>query len=136
VQSKDWGLDNWRLLLLRIAERHPHHALALCGAAEEASASPCGPTLNLCGQLTPRESAAVFSQSRLFLGHDSGPMHLAAAVQTPCAGCGLETCLVEQKRCLTSITVDDVLAQVDQALSPLPVPPRRSSTTSPNWKMR
>jgi len=162
VQSKDWGRDNWRALLLRVAERHPHHALVLCGAAEEfdlstfaaqgwrsAALNP-GPALNLCGQLTPRETAAVFAQGRLFLGHDSGPLHLAAAVQTPtvaifsarnlprvwfpygdrhrvlyhptsCAGCGLETCLLEQKRCLTAITVDQVLAQIDQALSPLPV---------------
>src|SRR3977135_3680135 len=81
VQSKDWGRDNWRSLLLRIAERHPHYALAPCGAADEApsphfaaagwlSASfHPGPALNLCGQLTPRESAAVFARSRLFLGH-------------------------------------------------------------------
>jgi heptosyltransferase-3 len=162
VQSKDWGRDNWRALLLRIAESHPNLALVLCGAAEEfevsafaaegwraASFHP-GPVLNLCGRLTPRESAAVFAQARLFLGHDSGPMHLAAAVQTPtvaifaarnlprvwfpygdrhrvlyhptsCAGCGLETCLAEQKRCLTAITVDQVLAQVELALAPLPV---------------
>ncbi|HEX4652183.1 MAG TPA: glycosyltransferase family 9 protein [Granulicella sp.] len=162
VQSKDWGRDNWRALLLRIAERHPCFALVLCGAAEEFEASAFaaegwrdaafhpGPILNLCGQLTPRETAAVFAQARLFLGHDSGPMHLAAAVQTPtvaifaarnlprvwfpygdrhrvlyhptsCAGCGLETCLLEQKRCLTAITVDQVLTQVELALAPLPV---------------
>jgi heptosyltransferase-3 len=161
VQAKDWGRDNWRLLLARIAERHPDHALVLCGAAEEAEASAFAaegwqsaasnpsPVLNLCGQLTPRESAAVFAQSRLFLGHDSGPMHLAAAVQTPCvaifsarnlprvwfpygaghrvlyhptdcAGCGLETCIAERRRCLTAISVAEVLAQVEQALSPLP----------------
>ncbi|HWZ52384.1 MAG TPA: glycosyltransferase family 9 protein [Granulicella sp.] len=167
VQSKDWGRENWRALLARIAERHPGHALALCGAPEEADASDFaaqgwssaqpadpgapqpGPVLNLCGQLTPRESAAVFADSRLFLGHDSGPMHLAAAVQTPCVaifaarnkprmwfpygdqhrvvyhqvecwGCGLETCTIEQKRCITSITVDEVMTQVDQALASTP----------------
>ena len=94
VQAKDWGRDNWRDLLTRLAALYPAHALALAGAPEEAAASDFAaahwtqaggaPVINLCGTLTPRESAAVFARSRIFLGHDSGPMHLAAAVQTPC----------------------------------------------------
>ena len=151
VQSKDWGRDNWRALLHRLATLYPKHALALCGAAEESEASEfaangwreksSSPVVNLCGLLTPRESAAVFAHAPVFVGHDSGPMHLAAAVQTPCVaifaarnkprvwfpygkqhrvlyhqtdcwGCGLETCIIERKKCLTSITVDEVVAEV------------------------
>ncbi len=155
VQAKDWGRDNWRALLTRLAELYPGHALALAGAPEEAEASNFAsaqwqqiagaPVLNLCGKLTPRESAAVFARARIFLGHDSGPMHLAAAVQTSCvaifaarniprvwfpfgrrhrvlyhhvdcAGCGLETCIVERRKCLTSISVDEVLGQIRSLL--------------------
>jgi heptosyltransferase III len=151
VQSKDWGRDNWRALLNRLATLYPKHALALCGASEESEASEFAangwreksaiPVVNLCGLLTPRESAAVFAQAPVFVGHDSGPMHLAAAVQTPCVaifaarnkprvwfpygkqhrvlyhqtdcwGCGLETCIIERKKCLTSITVDEVVVEV------------------------
>ncbi|MBS1798903.1 MAG: glycosyltransferase family 9 protein [Acidobacteria bacterium] len=151
VQSKDWGRDNWRALLAQLAVLHPGYGLALSGAPEESEASEFagdgwrqsggGPVVNLCGRLTPRESAAAFRRARIFIGHDSGPMHLAAAVQTPCVaifaarnkprvwfpygnrhrvlyhktecwGCGLETCIVERKRCLTSITVDEVVAEV------------------------
>jgi heptosyltransferase III len=169
VQSKDWGRDNWRALLGRLVHRHSRHALVLLGAADEHALSQfaasdwhglgTGPLLNLCGQLSPRESAAVLAHARLFLGHDSGPMHLAAAVQTPCvaifaarnlprvwfpygdqhrilyhptscAGCGLETCIAEQKRCLTAISVDEVLAEIDIALSSQPTPPRRSRMPS------
>ena len=43
-----------------------------------------GPVLNLCGRISPRESAAVVHHARLFLGADSGPMHLAAAGGVPC----------------------------------------------------
>ncbi len=45
---------------------------------------PGGMVINLCGGLTPRESAACFAKARAFLGHDSGPMHLADAVGTQC----------------------------------------------------
>lgn len=155
VQSKDWGRENWRALLGRLAVLYPGYGLALSGAPEESEASEFaaegwreaggGPVVNLCGRLTPRESAAGFRRARLFIGHDSGPMHLAAAVQTPCVaifaarnkprmwfpygkqhrvvyhrtecwGCGLETCIVEKKRCLTSITVEEVAEQVRAAL--------------------
>ncbi len=73
VQSKDWGRDNWRALLNRLATLYPDHALALCGAAEESDASEftadgwretsSSPVVNLCGLLTPRESAAVFARA-------------------------------------------------------------------------
>lgn len=155
VQSKDWGAKNWRALLEGIAWEFAGHALALCGAGEEFGASEAaaegwrcasgGPVVNLCGRLTPRESAAVLAQAQVFLGHDSGPMHLAAAVQTPCVaifaarnkprvwfpygkrhrvvyhavecwGCGLETCVVEKKRCITSITVAEVMKEVRAVL--------------------
>jgi heptosyltransferase-3 len=155
VQSKDWGRENWRALLGGLGALYPEYALVLNGAREESEASEFaadgwravnpGPVINICGKLTPRESAAAFGMAKLFVGHDSGPMHLAAAVQTPCVaifaarnkprvwfpygrqhrvlyhrvecwGCGLETCVVERKRCLTSITVDEVAAAVRSSL--------------------
>jgi heptosyltransferase-2 len=42
-----------------------------------------GGVLNLVGKLRLQETAAVLSQSDLFVGNDSGPMHVAAAVGVP-----------------------------------------------------
>ncbi|GAA3763571.1 hypothetical protein GCM10022270_23440 [Terriglobus aquaticus] len=156
VQSKDWGVRNWADLLREVAGRYPGHGLLLAGANEERGSSDAvaeawagvagaGPVVNVCGDLTPRESAAAFRGARAFLGHDSGPMHLAAAVGTPvvaifaarnlprtwfpygaqsrvlyhrvdCAGCGLETCLEQRKKCLLSITVAEVAEALRELL--------------------
>jgi heptosyltransferase III len=90
VQSKDWGNDNWTTLLRLMSVRHSSLSLVFIGSADEfdrsaelAAAWP-GQTLNLCGCLAPRESAAAMKPAVLFVGHDSGPMHLAAAAGVPC----------------------------------------------------
>ena len=155
VQAKNWGVENWRALLKRLAGDLPRYGLLLLGAPEESDASAFaaggwvkgggGPVVNLCGQLSPRESAAALERAAMFLGHDSGPMHLAASVGTPlvavfaarniprqwfpfgaqhevvyhaveCWGCGLETCVEQRKKCITSITVDEVLTKVKALL--------------------
>jgi len=152
MQAKDWGKENWSALLSRLAKSYPEYGLALVGASEDAAVSEfaaqewVGAKVNLCGRLTPRETAAVIEHARVFLGPDSGPMHLAASVGVPCviafsargqkgvwypagsghqviyhgpecAGCELETCTVERKRCLTSIGVEEIEQAVERVLS-------------------
>lgn len=168
VQAKDWGRERWRELLRRVAAQAPGRGLILLGAPEEAQASEFaaegwttgggGPVQNLCGALTPRESAAALEHASVFLGHDSGPMHLAASVGTPvvavfaarniprvwfpagagnevvyhrvdCAGCGLEVCVEQRKKCIESITVEEVLDAVMRALERLPAPGGIPNTT-------
>jgi heptosyltransferase-3 len=159
VQTNEWGHERWRNLLTRLASLYPDYAIAITGAAIDNEASEFiaagwregssrvngGPAINLCGLISPRESAAVFSRASVYVGHDSGPMHLAAAVQTPCVaifsargkpgtwfpygrhhhvlynqvdcwGCHLETCVIEQKKCINAITVDDVLHRIRRVL--------------------
>ncbi len=154
-QCGDWEQTNWIALVTQMAALWPGHALAILGAPSERDRSQeladawnrSGGhlALNLCGLLTPRESGAALAHAQAFVGHDSGPMHLAAAVSTPtvaifsarqkpgvwfpygphhqvlyhqvsCWGCNLETCLVEQKRCILSITVAEVLTALQAIL--------------------
>ena len=60
------------------------------GPAERALAAPvlAAPpgAIDLCGRLTLAEVAACLTRSRLFVGNDSGLMHLAAAAGTPTLG--------------------------------------------------
>jgi heptosyltransferase-3 len=155
-QCNEWGSERWSELLQFVGAILPGYALLVNGAANERPASETvadgwrrtndGPVLNLCGQLTPRESAAAFAQAEVYIGHDSGPMHLAAAAGTPCVaifaahekpgiwfphgsrhkviyhqvdcwGCHLETCIVQQKKCITSISVAEVAGKVMEVLA-------------------
>jgi heptosyltransferase III len=151
VEVKDWGVDNWSTFVRQLGRRANGYGLALVGASsefersEQVRADWCGPSINLCGRLTVRETAAVMERAAIYLGHDSGPMHLAAiagvpsvAIFTareragvwfpygnqhrviyhavPCAGCGLSKCTVYSKRCITSITVGEVLEATEDLL--------------------
>ncbi len=48
------------------------------------AASPKTGVVSLAGQLTLRQLASLIDHARLFIGVDSVPMHMAAALQTPC----------------------------------------------------
>ncbi|MEX2425553.1 MAG: glycosyltransferase family 9 protein, partial [Thermomicrobiaceae bacterium] len=52
-------------------------------AVETAKQFTRSPVIDLCGQLSLNELAAVAQQSALFVGNDSGVSHLASAVGTP-----------------------------------------------------
>lgn len=161
--TNDWGIPNWQRLFATLSMHYPDIGLVLVGASEEreisnkAASAWRGSVLNLCGMTTPRESAAVLQRARVFLGHDSGPMHLAAAVatpcvavfsarnkpgewfpygkqhqviyhQTPCFGCQLIVCEKYQKKCIYSIEVSEVMAAVKEIISD--IKPGDSSMTS------
>ncbi|MGA2189776.1 MAG: glycosyltransferase family 9 protein [Steroidobacteraceae bacterium] len=90
--EKDWGVRNWRSLLERLSEDYADVAVLIVGAAEDAerarqiSSAWSGPVVDACGKLSPRESAAAMRHALAFIGHDSGPLHLAAAAGVCCVG--------------------------------------------------
>ena len=145
IQAKHWGIEKWEELSRQLAKHLPEWSAVFLGSASENhEASRCAVpwgsrAVNLCGKATPRESAAALRRCQLFLGHDSGPMHLASCLGVPCvavfsarnlprqwfprggnrnriiqrrpecAGCGLEVCIEQGTRCLTDISVAEVL---------------------------
>ena len=104
----------------------------------------------ICGQVDLPQMAALLERCSLYIGNDTGPMHIAAAVGTPtvsifsardfpgrwhplgaghtvlrrdapCSPCFKEQC-DRDLICLKAITVDDVLAAVERHLSRLDIP--------------
>jgi lipopolysaccharide heptosyltransferase III len=91
--EKDWGEPNWAALLDGLAEELAGWGVVFVGSQEDHDRAErlgagwkTGPVVNLCGRLTPRESGAALDQVGLFIGHDSGPLHLASAMGTPSIG--------------------------------------------------
>lgn len=86
---KSWPAESTAALLESLAaQRWP---LVLTGAPDPAErplvdailASTRAPVINLVGQLALPELAALIAAARLFIGVDSAPMHVAAAMGTP-----------------------------------------------------
>ncbi|MBI4623730.1 MAG: glycosyltransferase family 9 protein [Verrucomicrobia bacterium] len=79
---KNWPLERWAELGVWIAHQHHSELLIVTGEAEAPGV--------LAGLGTPAHNlpfpvlAAQLSRCQLFLGHDSGVSHLAAALGVPC----------------------------------------------------
>jgi ADP-heptose:LPS heptosyltransferase len=100
---------------------------------------PEGRSVNLAQKFSILESSELLRRCLFYVGNDTGAMHLAAAVGTrcvaifsareparswhpygdnhailrksvPCQNCYLSECVTERLRCLTEITVEEVLA--------------------------
>lgn len=152
VPANDWEQDRWQDLIDQLQQTVADHALVFIGSADEAERCQrllerwLTGGLNLCGKLTPRQSAAVLERAALFIGHDSGPMHLASSVGipavsifaarnkpgvwfpygneanvfyklVPCHGCRLSVCDEHKKICIRSIEPKDVIARVHELVS-------------------
>jgi heptosyltransferase III len=90
IPVKDWGEESWATLVALLAARLQSISLVFVGALDERALAEGlaqrwpGSFVNLCGELTPRESAAVLGRCDAIVCHDGGPMHLAACQGTPC----------------------------------------------------
>ena len=100
---------------------------------------------NAAGSLSLRAAAAALKRCILYVGNDTGTMHLAASAGTPCVaifsardwpgrwnpygpghhvlrahidceGCGLTECIEHKNECLRRITVEEVIAACGKAM--------------------
>ena len=149
---KCWAEDKMSLLMQALQSQG--HALVVTSAPDarelamlERILRPLTqPVVNLGGQLTLKQLAALTAQAKLFIGVDSAPMHIAAAMQTPvlalfgpsgekewgpwmvphrvitsdhsCRPCGQDGCGGGKiSECLTSLPVERVLAAAHELLA-------------------
>ncbi len=89
--SKLWPSDRYAAVARQLGEaRHLPTLVVWAGQTErtmaEQIAGAAGPTARLAPATTLPQLAAIARRARLFIGADTGPLHLAAAVGTPCVG--------------------------------------------------
>jgi ADP-heptose:LPS heptosyltransferase len=91
LTAKRWSLDGYREIVRRLVQ-DLHMQVLLIGGKEDFELNesllvpldvPPGSVLNLAGQTQFGQTAAYLESCALFIGNDSSPMHLAAAVGTP-----------------------------------------------------
>lgn len=88
---KRWPADRFAVVGNALAERHHATVVIVGGKADlhlagAVAARLHAPPVNLCGQTSLVETAAVLERCLLLVGNDSSPLHLAAAVGTPVVG--------------------------------------------------
>ncbi|MFH1485361.1 MAG: glycosyltransferase family 9 protein, partial [Chloroflexota bacterium] len=86
--ARRWPSDRFAQVAQSLVQRHDAQ-LVMVGStneralAEEVARNVQPPPTNLAGKTTVRQLAAILKLCHLFVGNDSGVMHLAAAVGTP-----------------------------------------------------
>lgn len=129
----------WTILVCGKDEKESRLNLEICDLAKSR-------ILNLGGKLSLKQLAVLLSKAVLFIGIDSGPMHMATAVDTPvlaifgpsrpwrwgpcgsghiiiqkkwdCVPCGKKGCLNDggESRCLSELTPDEVISAIESKL--------------------
>jgi len=148
----DWGQPNWLCLIELLSDIAYKYNLVTIGSNIEYDRSQellekwgSKNGANLCGLTSPRESASILELASLFIGHDSGPLHLASSVgieaigifssrnnpgiwfpygnennvlytNIECQGCRLDECSKLNKICIKSIKPIDVAIMIKKRL--------------------
>lgn len=85
--AKQWPVERFRKLITMLRAQYPLR-VAVIGAKNNPACEKLielsqGDLIDLTGQTTVGQLAAVLSLSRMLISNDSGPVHVAAALDTP-----------------------------------------------------
>lgn len=142
MMSKKWPLDRYKIVIKKLIEDHNIFPIYFGGDNDHSSSDmlvkELGVGLNLAGITTIPESIAIIKHCSIYLGNDTGPMHMASIAGIPCvaifssidmpgrwepygiqehrviredldcSGCMLAVCAERGGECLDKISVDRV----------------------------
>ncbi len=145
---RTWGIENFEQLIRRILNSHADWLLVIGGEHDRGRLKFLVERLSeerrvrFCIGLPLNDLAGVIARARLFIGADSGPLHVATAVGTPsiglfgpappeitgplapmnsylyrkveCSPCDQVDCVRKWSPCMSLISVDEVFDKVNQ----------------------
>jgi lipopolysaccharide heptosyltransferase II len=147
--AKAWPMGHVNQFIKEFSIRHPEIKILLVGSSQTLASKLAGvdgkQVINLVGETSLRELSLLIRRSLVFVGPDSGPTHIAAALgiptiflysgtncfeqwrplaecatvlrqQVPCAPCALEACPIEGHPCMSEILPEMVLGALESRL--------------------
>jgi heptosyltransferase-1 len=146
--TKNWAPENYALLHDKLRQETGLHSVLTWGPGEEPLVervlAACVGTPPVTFPTSLTQLIALLKQAKLFVGGDTGPLHLAAACgtpivgifgptdpqrngpfssedivvshQVPCGPCYKRTCPIYNKECLRLVQVDEVSQAVQRRL--------------------
>lgn len=148
-EAKKWPQERYAEVARRLIDKFNVWPVILGGPEDresgDAVVGSCGIGYNLAGRLSLRGSLAALHRCRIYVGNDTGTMHMAAAASVPCVGvfsarsapglwypygaghrvlrtridcegCGLVNCIDRKMECMYRIGVHEVYRECDQLL--------------------
>ncbi len=142
-EFREWGIPNWIKLASLLFKKHPVKIVLIGGSEDAGTADQIleghpASVFSLAGKLNLRELKELIARASLYVGPDSGPMHIAASTSTPiiayfgpnlsafnapwqanaviiekdleCRPCDQRTCYPGDFRCVRTITPEDIYA--------------------------
>lgn len=165
-RGKQWASDSYAEIADRATEQYGAK-IAVCGGETDLAAAVAvtskmkARSVNLVGRVSLRELAAICESCCLFIGNDTGPLHIAVAMGTPtlcimggghfgrfhpygdpaknrlvfkrmdCYNCNWK-CIYKTVRCIEEIRVDDVWHETQKMMNTLILPGRKEGRTTIN----
>ncbi len=143
--AKMWGTGKFKSLAEKIVKNENAKVLVFGGNKEKilgaAIQNKTNSIINLCGKTTARELMALIKRCNVFITNDTGPMHIASALNVPviaifgptnpdrtsplntsiiikkkvnCAPCKHRICPLKRHDCMESVSVDEVFEKAEK----------------------
>lgn len=88
--KRRWPRESWEIFLGELFDKMPMITCIVIGDQSDVALGEflaerfSGRCICVAGTLSLRQTYGLLKRSRLYVGNDSGPMHLASAAKTPC----------------------------------------------------
>jgi ADP-heptose:LPS heptosyltransferase len=82
-KGKNWSVNNYHKLISLIRNKFANIQIVVLGLKSDFGKLQSNQITDLCGKTSTEELAGILSKSKVVVGADTGPMHLAAILNVP-----------------------------------------------------